>query len=84
MSERKVRRFSECSGSVSGHDAGGTTDGSCTWCGRSNINTLGPVNRAQSFEPTELRETYDYYHDPDFGALDTDQLRTRYQTGRES
>lgn len=75
--------WSHCSGSVTGHDCGGTTDGTCTWCGR-QIDAPPPKPRAQSFEPTELREAYDYHHDPDYGALSESEIRTRYQTGRES
>lgn len=77
------RRFSECSGSVSGHDAGGTTDGTCTWCGIP-IDSQRPVNRHQPFEPSELRDAYDEHFDPDYGSLGPDEIRERYQMGQES
>jgi len=77
------KRWSECPESVSGHDPAGTRDGKCAWCGR-QVDPWRPVNYHQGFEPSDLREAYDYYHDPDFGALDTSQIRNRYETGRES
>jgi hypothetical protein len=73
----------DCPESVSGHDPGGTQDGTCAWCGQ-KINFLEPVAWEGNWELSDLRESYDYHHDPDFGALDRSQIRRRYETGRES
>lgn len=57
--------FSECPGSVSGHD-GGDVQGLCTWCGR-RVNS--PVPRPDLGEAyrTELGLAYEYHHNPDYG-----------------
>lgn len=59
--------WSECPESVSGHDIGGTTDGSCAWCGR-RIDQPRPRPRLPFGYVTELDEAYGRHWDPDWGT----------------
>lgn len=54
-----------CSGSVSGHDVGGTTDGTCTWCG---VQIDPRPRRPRVTGQTEMGQEYRRHYDPDYGT----------------
>lgn len=61
---RKKPRSSECSGSVSGHQAG--KDGMCTWgCG---TRVSAPVPKPRTTGQTDLGQEYRRHYDPDYGS----------------
>ena len=60
----------KCPGSVSGHDSGGTTDGSCTWCGKKGVGR--PAEKPRVTPPTKADQEYRRHYDPDYGTGDKD------------
>lgn len=57
----------ECSKSVTGHDPGGTQDGTCTWCGV-QVDRRRPRPALQRDQRTELDVEYRRAYDPDYGS----------------
>lgn len=56
----------ECPESVSGHDINGTTDGTCTWCGRRVVARLPRAKLPRDYR-TDLDLAYRQFYDPDWG-----------------
>jgi hypothetical protein len=56
----------ECPESVSGHDTGGTRDGTCTWCGK-KVGRAAPMPKLGHDYRTELDLEYRRMYDPDWG-----------------
>lgn len=61
-----VTTSQECLGSVSGHDVGGTADGTCAWCHR-QVDPRPPRPDLPSGYRTELDLEYRRTYDPDWG-----------------
>lgn len=56
--------------------------GRCTWCG--GKATDDPPPNKPAYPPmSDLTEAYEEFYDSDYGALDHDQIRDRYQMGQE-
>lgn len=54
--------------------------GRCPWCGR---RYTSPAPRPDVSDPSDLTDAYELHFDPDYGALDHDQIRRRYQLGQQ-
>jgi hypothetical protein len=73
-----------CSESVSGRHSPARADGRCDWCGKRATFDPPPSPGPDGWEPSDLTEAYGYHYEPDYGAESLDQIRNRYQTGRDS
>jgi hypothetical protein len=61
----KHKAYSECPGSVSGHDTG-SRDGKCTWCGK-KVTSAAPMPRLTPRQ-TDLDVEYRRKYDPNYGS----------------
>lgn len=57
----------DCPKSVSGHDTGGTKDGTCTWCG-AQVDARPKRAGLPGGYRTELDLSYRRTYDPDYGG----------------
>ncbi len=58
-------RWTDCTESVSGHDVGGTTNGTCAWCGKKV--DFQPRPSLPADYRTEQDTAYRRMYDPDYG-----------------
>lgn len=70
-----------CARSVYGFHGMSDRHGRCPWCGeRVGPRLAAPIST--DFMPSELTEYYEMHYDPDYGSLDHEQIRDRYQHGQ--
>ena len=68
-----------CPDTVNGQHGPADAYGRCPWCGvKFTVSAWAP----ERTPCTELTDAYGLHFDPDWTALDPDQIRDRYQSGR--